>query len=245
MSKPDGSREWIERQIAQTRSEYARLSVLAGQPPSSEEPPVERAWARIDGSIEFLVAFGEGKVRDTKTLEYSRLGGGPSYESSISSLPYEDYAKTSTLAKVATVRFERTHAPETHNLYNDWDKVQAHRRESDRRWDENQYRRQCVKENRETLSKLLKLARGAPKELPTVFSIRSSGSQKDFHVRFPWGTVWVQKSQFSLIESFEYRCNASCEKAEDPELARDLACAAAMLAEFPSLVGRDRGSSDV
>ena len=116
------------------------------------------------------------------------------------------------------------------------DKVQAHRRESDRRWDENLCHRERVKENREKLSKLLKLARAASAELLTVSSVRSSGRQKDFRVRFPWGTVLVQKYQFSLPESFEYHCNASCAKAEDPERARDLACAAAMLAEFPSLV---------
>ena len=243
MSKPAGRPEWIERQITETRSDYARLSALADQPPSPEEPHVERACARIDGSIIFLVSSGERKARTTKTLEYARLGGAPTYETSILGVPYDEYAKTCTLVAVAALRFERNHRPEKHNLYNDWDKVQAHRRERDRRWNENVYRRECVKENRENLSRLLKLARAAPEKLPKVFSIRSSGRQKDFRVRFPWGAVWVQRYQFSLLESPEYRCNASCARAEDPDLARDLACAAAMLAEFPSLVRTDRGSS--
>jgi hypothetical protein len=39
---------------------------------------------------------------------------------------------------------------------------------------------------------------------------------------------------FSL-ESFEYHCQGSCAKADDPGLASDLACAAALLAEFPKL----------
>jgi hypothetical protein len=243
MSKPAGRPESIQRQIAETRSDYATLSALADQPPSPEEPHVERAWARIDGSIKFLVSFGERKARITKTLEYARLGGAPTYETSIFWVPCEQYAKTRSLAAVAALRFERIHEPEKHNLYNDWDKVQAHRRESNRRWDENLYRRERVKENREKLSKLLKLARAAPEELPSVFGIRSSGRQKDFRVRFPWGAVSVQRYQFSLLESLEYRCKASCAKAEDPELARDLGCAAAMLAEFPSLARPDRGSS--
>jgi hypothetical protein len=100
-----------------------------------------------------------------------------------------------------------------------------------------------AKENRENLSKLLKLTRAAPERLPKVFSTRSSARQKDFRMRFPWGAVWVQRYQFSLLDPPEYRCNASCEKAEDPELARDLACAAAMLAEFPGLIRTERGSS--
>jgi hypothetical protein len=242
MSKPAGKPEWIERRIAETRSDYARFSALADQPPSPEESHVERAWARIDGSVEFLISFGKEKARITKTLEYVRLGGAPTWEISIFWVPYEEYAKTRTLAAVAVLRWERTHQPEKHNLYNDWDKVQAHRRETDRRWDEDSYRRKRVKENREKLSRLLKLARAAPEKLPRVFSMRSSERQKDFQVRFPWGTVRVQRYDFSLLESLEYRCNASCEKAEDPELARDLACAAAMLAEYPKLFRTSRTS---
>ena len=65
MNKPAGRPEWIEGPIAETRAEYAKLSALADQPPSPEEPHVERAWARIDGSIAFLVSFGETKARVT------------------------------------------------------------------------------------------------------------------------------------------------------------------------------------
>jgi hypothetical protein len=243
MNKRAGRPEWIERRIAESRAEFARLSALADQPTSPEEPNVERAWARIDGSIRFLASFGERKACITKTTGYARLGGAPTYGTPIFWVPYEEYATTSTLAAVAALRFERTHEPEKHNLYNDWDIVQAHWRAWDRRWDENLYRRQHVKQNREKLSKLLKLARAAPEKLPRVFSARSSGRQKNFRVRFPWGVVRVRRYQFSLLESLEYQCNESCTRTADPELARDLACAAAMLAEFPSLVRTDKGSS--
>jgi len=125
MSKPEGIPEWIQRQIADTRSQFASPSALAERAPSTEEPQVERAWARTDGRVEFLLSFGGGKTaRVTKTLEYARLCGGPTYQVSMHSVPYEDYAKTRTLVDVAAVRFERTHEPEKHNVYIDWDKVQ-------------------------------------------------------------------------------------------------------------------------
>jgi hypothetical protein len=118
MDKPSGRPQWIERQIAETRTGYARLSALADQPPSMEEPHVERAWARIDGSIAFLVSFSGKKARVNKTLQYARLGGAPVYNAShilgISDSP-DDYGKMSDLADLAAVRFERTHEPEKHS----------------------------------------------------------------------------------------------------------------------------------
>jgi hypothetical protein len=70
------------------------------------------------------MSFGEHKGGVTKSLKYARLGGAANYETPwFSWLPYAERDKTSTLAKVAALRFERTHEPERHNLYNDWDKV--------------------------------------------------------------------------------------------------------------------------
>ena len=243
MKKPTGRPEWIERQIVETRSEYAKHFATTDKPAVPEEPRVERAWARIDGSIEFLVAFGQKKVRVTKSLEYARVGGAPTYNAigviSISDSS-DEYGKMSDLAAVAAARFERTHQPEKHNLYNGWDIVQAHRRQRDRAWDEESYRRQRAKENREKLSKLLKLARAVPEKLPRVFSVRSDVYPRIYRVRFPWGVVRVG-SYTSPSELPDYDCKDSCSKADDPALACDLACAAVMLAELPGLARTDTG----
>jgi hypothetical protein len=237
MNKPTGRPEWIQRQIVKTRSDYARLSALADQPPTPEEPHVERAWARIDGSVAFLVSFGGKKARIVKSLEYARLGGAPACHG-INTLdicgPHDDYGKMFDLAALAVVRFERTHKPERRNLYNNWDIVQAHRRARDRPWDEYEesYSRKRSRENRQRLSKLLKLARSVPEKLPTVFSMRSDGNQKIYRVRFPWGVARVRSYTWPF-ELPDYDCRDSCPKAEDAELACDLACAAAMLYDFP------------
>ena len=58
MKRPAGRPEWIQRQIAETRSKHDRLSALANQPTGPEEPQVERAWARIDGSVATSVQTG-------------------------------------------------------------------------------------------------------------------------------------------------------------------------------------------
>jgi hypothetical protein len=233
MNKPAGRPEWIESRILETRSEYARLSALADLPADPEEPRVERAWARIDGSIEFLASFGGERGRITKTLEYARQGGAPTYSGGLWR-GYPDHRKASELNGVAAIRFERTHQPERHNLYNNWDIVQKHRRQSHRRWDEEPDRLQRRKENREKLSRLLKAARAAPQQLPDVVRVRSFEREKRFLVQFTWGAVTVQR-RLLWFGSLEYSCQGSCTKAEDPELARDLACATAMLAEFPRL----------
>lgn len=232
MSKPAGRPEWVKRQTVETRSEYARLCALADQPPDPEEPRVERAWARIDGSIEFLVSFDEEKGRVKKTLEYARLGGAPVYSSSF--WRSGDYRRTSALAAVAAIRFERDRQPEKHNLYNNWDIVQAHWRKRSGTRDEESDRQRYRKEHREKLSKLLKLARAHSEKLPGVIKIRSIDGEKRFLMQFTWGTVTVQKRQ-TWFGSFEYHCQGASSKAEDPELACYLACAAAMLAEFPRL----------
>jgi hypothetical protein len=239
MNKPAARLEWIERQIVKTLSDYSRQSALADQPPTREEPHVERAWARIDGSVAFLVSFGGKKARITKSPEYARLGGAPAYHA-INMLsicdPDDDYGKMCDLAAIAAVRFERAHEPEKNNLYNDWDIVQAHRRERDRGWDEESYRRQRSTENRQKLGKLLKLGRSVPKELPRVFSVSSNVYPKIYRVRFPWGVVRV-RSYTAPFELPDYDCRDSCSKAEDSELACDLACAAVMFYEFPKLAG--------
>jgi hypothetical protein len=140
-----------------------------------------------------------------------------------------------TLAAVAALRFERTHRPETHNLYNEWDKLQAHWRELDRRCDMESFRRELAQENREKLSRILKLGRTVPEQLPQVVSMRTFEREKKFLLRFEWGVVWVRRHRLSLLEPLEYDCQGLCNKAKDPELARDLACAGALLAEFPRL----------
>jgi hypothetical protein len=156
VSRPAGKPEWVERRIVETRSKYAKLCALAELPPDPEEPRVERAWARIDGSVEFLLAFGEKKARNRKTLEYARLGGAPVYEMLASWSPFDDYEKRWSLAAVAALRFEQTGEPERHNLYNNWDIVQAHRKKfyrgSEKRASQWGWERSCVKKNRETLS---------------------------------------------------------------------------------------------
>jgi hypothetical protein len=238
VSKPTGNPEWIQQQIAESRAEYAQLSALADSPPGPEEPRVARAWARIDRSVRFLVSFGDKKTVVTKNLKYFRLGGAPAYNSGfLSWCTYDESRKLSTLAKVTALRFERTHQPERHNLYNDWEKIQAHRRELDRDSHEESFRREWLQERRKKLTELLKLARAAPERLPSVVSVRSFERDKKFLVRFPWGVVGVERHRFSLLEPLEYSCNSSCTRDEDPELAQDLACAATMLAEFPSLGG--------
>ena len=242
MNKPAGRPDWIQRQIVETRSTYDRLSALADEPPGPEEPQVEHAWARIDGSVAFLVSFGGKKGRLVKSLEYARLGGAPAYEA-INLLgvcgPEGDYGKLHTLAAVAAIRYERAHQPERHNLHNNWDIVQAHRRARDRAWDDESYRRERAREDRQELSRLLKLARSAPEKLPRVFNVRSNVFPKSYRVRFPWGVVWVE-SYTEPLEVPHYDCRDSCSGAEDPELARDLSCAAVLLYEFPKLAGMKR-----
>ncbi len=244
MSRPGGTPEAIQRHIEESRAEYARLSALAELPPHPEEPRVERAWARIDGSVRFLVRFGNCTDIVAKDLQYARLGGAPTYSAwPLFWCSYDERARLSTLAEVAALRFERTYQRERHNLYNNWDIVQAHRRERDQNWEKESYRRESIKEDRKKLSELLKLARSAPEKLPKVVSVRSFEREKKFLVRFAWGVVWVERHRFSLIEPLHYYCysgslsveRSPCAKAEDPELAEDLACAAAMLAEFPTL----------
>ena len=224
VSKPSGTPGRIERDIAESHAEYAHLSALADSPPAPEEPRVERAWARIDGSVHFLISFGGHLDRVTKSLKYARLGGAATYETPwFSRLPYEE--RMSTLAKAAALRFERTHSPERHNLYNDWDKVQAHEREFDRDSGKESFRREWTAEKRKKLSELLKLARTVPERLPTVISARSFEAYKSFLVRFSWGVVAVESRRLSLLEPPEYRCTSSCTRDKDPELAQDLACA--------------------
>jgi hypothetical protein len=147
---------------------------------------------------------------------------------------YEEWERLSTLAAAAAIRFERIRSPERHNLYNDWDKVQAHRRKFDRHWDEQAYRRERAKEDREKLSKLLKMAKGSPEKLPAVVSVSWRKRERNFVVRFPWGAVQVRRYEWPL-RPLRYECRVASDKTEDPELAEDLACAAAMLAEFPIL----------
>ncbi len=241
VSKPAGRPEWIQQQIADSRVEYAHLSALADSPPAPEEPVVERAWARIDRSVRFLVSFGDNKTIVTKNLGYFRLGGAPTYNPGfLSWCTYDESRRLSTLAAVVAIRFERTHQPERHNLYNDWGKVQAHQREFDRDSNEESFCREWVQKRRKKLIELLKLARAIPERLPSVISTRSFDRDKKFLVRFPWGIVGVERQRFSLLEPLEYRCTSSCTRDEDPELAQNLACAAAMLAEFPRLEDADR-----
>ena len=109
------------------------------------------------------------------------------------------------LAAVAALRFERTHEPERHNLYNDWDKVQAHEREFDRDSGNESFRREWTAEKRKKLSELLKLARTIPERLPSVIGVRSFEIYKNFLVRFPWGVVAVESRRLSLLEPVEYR----------------------------------------
>jgi hypothetical protein len=203
---------------------------------------VNRAWARIDGSVAFLVSFGGRTARIAKTLEYARLGGAPAYRA-INLVrvcgPGNDYGKLSNLAAVAAIRFERVYQPERHNLYNNWDVVQAHRRAPDRAWDEGLYRSERARDDRQELSTLLKVARSAPEKLPRVFSVRSDVFPKSYRVRFPWGVVRVG-SYTQPLGVPHYDCSDSCSKAEDPNLARRLSCAAILLYEFPKLVGTNR-----
>jgi hypothetical protein len=238
MTKPAGRPEWIQREIAETRSKHDRLSALAEQPSGLEEPQVERAWARIDGSVVFLVSFGGKKARLVKSVAYARLGGAPAYYG-ISTLdicgPDDDYGKTFDLAALAMVRFERTHQPERHNLYNNWDIVQAHHRAQGRRpWHEydESCRRERAGENRQRLSKLLKLAQSVPEKLPKVFRMRSDGNEKIYRVQFREGVVRVRSYTWPL-ELPEYDCRDPKCKTEGSELA----CAAALLFEFPKLGG--------
>lgn len=149
--------------------------------PDPEEPVVERAWARIDGSVRFLVRFGNDRMSVTKHVEYCRLGGAPWYAVwHLSWASHEEYSKVSALAEVAAVRFERKHEPETYNLYNNWDIVQAHRREGNQSWDEESYQRERIKEDRKKLSDRLKLARSAPEKLPKVLLCVLSNARRNF-----------------------------------------------------------------
>ncbi len=171
--------------MAERLTDQARLSTLAALPPDAEEPHVERAWARIDGSVRFLVRFGTHKIIVTKDVRYGRLGGAPRYSAWYSSWSsHEEFSKISALAEVAASRFERTHQLEEHNLYNNWDLVQAQRRELSREQDEESPQRRRVLEDRRKLSELLKLARAAPEKMPKVVSIRSFEREKKFLLRF-------------------------------------------------------------
>jgi hypothetical protein len=148
------------------------------------------------------------------------------------------------LARLAALRFERRQQPERQNLYNNWDIVQAHRREHDRTRDQEAYSRERVKHNRERLSQLLKLARAAPEDLPRVLSVRSEWYARVYEVQFPWGVVRIESYEFSRFELPDYDCKHGWSEVTDHrEPACDLACAAVMLAEFPRLGQTDARSS--
>ena len=234
-SRRDVIPEWIKRGVVESRSAYARLSELADLTPGPDEPFVERAWARIDGTVRFLVSHGSKKAEVTKAMDYVSLDGAPTYSSSYWMPHNEDDSRASMLAKVAAIRFERSRTPEQNNLYNQWDKVQAHHRALDRMYEQSLQSRQREKEDREKLSRLLKLARAASEKLPAVIGIRSSGGNKTFNVRFSWGDVRIERFRFTLLEPPYYQCSGSFEKAEDRDLAEDLAYAAVLLADFPRL----------
>jgi hypothetical protein len=123
---PTGRPEWIEERVAETHSEYAKLSGLADLPPDPEEPQVEGAWGRIDGSVEFLVSLGNKKARITKSLAFVRIGGAPDYQVPPFWYSVMEPNEAPSLGAVAALRFERNHKPETHNLHNEWDKVRSH-----------------------------------------------------------------------------------------------------------------------
>jgi hypothetical protein len=231
-SKPTGNPEWLDQQILQSRSAYVQLSALADLPRDLGEPQVERAWARIDGSVEFLISLGEKKARMSKSLEYARIGGAPAY-----TLHFSCYERPemSTLAAVAAVRFERSHEPERHNLFNDWKVIQEERRLVRAESNSDEFALKWTKEKRLNLVRLLKLARAFADQLPNVIGVRRHKHHTTFLVRFSWGTISVAKWQQSALESFEYGCESQCYRDTDPDRARDLACAAAMLAEFPRL----------
>ncbi|MBV9399635.1 MAG: hypothetical protein JO062_16750 [Bryobacterales bacterium] len=168
-------------------------------------------------------------------LHYARLGGAPVYEASVWWVAFEEHAEMEILAKIAALRFERAHEPEKHNPYNDWDKKEAFNRRFRAEWNEESYWRERAKEDRTKAAALLRLARAAPERLPSVINVRSLKRSKAFTVQFPWGRVTVERYRFPVFDSVGYRCHVSHAKAEDPKVASDLACAAAMLAEFPRL----------
>lgn len=69
-TKPDVSKpNCTPEAIADSRTGYASLAAQADLPSHPDEPVIERAWARIDGTVRFLARFGHNKVSIRKNLD--------------------------------------------------------------------------------------------------------------------------------------------------------------------------------
>jgi hypothetical protein len=87
-------------------------------------PTVEGAWARIDGTVHFLIAFPTYSLMLTRYPAASQDRRAPVYavrecgRSAPFDAAWDDEIRTK--AAIAAIRFERTHEPSRNNLYNGW-----------------------------------------------------------------------------------------------------------------------------
>jgi len=212
-------------------TEYKRLRKVAENSNVSGLPQVEGAWARIDGAVHFLIAFPDRRLRLVRDPSAVREGGAPTYELQ----SYMD-RREQELAAVAAIRFEQSNQPSRNNLYNEWLAVCEDFKPSDVK-DGEPFLLAKKRRQREKMCELIRFAKTLPfSDVPTVERVdptRFRVSSVD------WGYVRVDRSapKLDLVDSFEYTCayNRNIEQSPDPERARALACAAALLLDFPQL----------
>ena len=90
-----------------------------------------------------------------------------------------------------------------------------------------------MKDNRQRLSKLLRLARSFPEKLPRVIGMHLDGYQKMYRLQSSHGELRVRSYAWAFeLPQYEYRDSGL--EGKD-EFVCDLACAAAMLHDFPRL----------
>ena len=108
------SREAIQEAVLSSRKEYERLTALADAPETPNEARVECAWARSDGTTEFLIAHENNRFRLAKRFGLARESGAPTYDL-IGWYPKSaaNHELAQTQAAVAAIRFERTNEPLT------------------------------------------------------------------------------------------------------------------------------------
>lgn len=229
-----GIPDYRKGRVQDSLRRYEQLCELANDQNLPGVPPIEAAWARIDGTIYFLIPFQDRRlrlIRDPKTI---REGGAPTYHF----LNLVDDAGFETKAAVAAIRFERSNQPSGKNLYNDWLAVRDRYRripEPDMDW----YTYSQRRAQRKRTAKLIRFAKTIPfNELP---SAERAGPTR-FRVFSPdWGYVRVDRTSpgLDLADSFEYKCgyNRNIQQSPDPVRVQAVACAAALLLDFPQLAG--------
>lgn len=221
----------------------AELKIVCGDISSSATWPMTRtcrmclrlkpAWARIDGTIFFLIHHQGRRLRLIRDAKALREGGAPTYYF----LDFVDEDEFETKAAVAAIRFERTGQPSRNNLYNDWLAVRGEYRPlPGQAWLPYSERRA----QRRKTAKLIRFAKAiASDDLPLA---ERAGDSRYRIFSHDWGYVRVDRisPKVNLADSFEYTCgyNRKIEQSPNPQRAKALACAAALLLDFPHVANK-------